>query len=82
MYCGTGSLGRSTPALWVKPLVLSYITNIFAVNILLKRAKSKTFISFCKLIISDIKVKILINSSIFDSYFGFVLLLIDTLSFQ
>ena len=62
MYCGTGSLERSTPALWVKPLVFSYIPNVFAVNILLKRAKSETFIAFCKLIISDIKVKILINS--------------------
>ena len=60
MYYGTGSLGRSSPAWGVKPLLFSHIPNMFAVNIL--SAKVTAFITFYKLILSDIKVKILINS--------------------
>ena len=58
MYYGTGSLGRSPPVWGVKPL-FSHIPNMIAVNIL--TAKFTAFITFYKLILSDIKVKILIN---------------------
>ena len=55
MYYGTGSLGRSPPVWGIKPLLFSHIPNMIAVNIL------SAFITFYKLILSDIKVKILIN---------------------
>ena len=59
MYYGTGSLGRSPPVWGIKPLLFSHIPNMIAVNIL--SAKFTAFITFYKLILSDIKVKILIN---------------------
>ena len=61
MYCDTGSLGKCTPAWGVKPLFF-YIPNIFAVNILLKTGKINSLITFYKLFLSYIKVKVLINS--------------------
>ena len=54
-----------------------------AANILLKAGKIHSLIAFCKLFLSDIKVKILINSRQFLMvFFGCVLTLIDTFSFQ
>ena len=73
MYCGTGSPGRSTPAWGVKPLLFYHIPNIFAVNILLKTGEIHSHITFYKLFLSDIKVKILINFRHFLMAFLYVL---------
>ena len=62
VHCDTGS-GR-TPTGVVKLLLFSHIPNIFAINILSKTKKipSLRFIAFYKLFLSEIKIKILINS--------------------
>ena len=64
LYCDTGSLGKSTPEWGVKPLLFSHIPNIFAVHILSKIGGKSTALqlTFYKLFLSDINVKILINS--------------------
>ena len=61
MYCDTGLTRRSYPAWDVKPLLFSHIPNIFAVNILLKTRRIYSLTTFCKLLLSDIKTKTLIN---------------------
>ena len=64
LYCDTGSLGKSTPEWGVKSLLFSHIPNIFAVHILSKIEGKSTALqlTFYKLFLSDINVKILINS--------------------
>ena len=62
LYFDTSSLGRNTPVWRVKPLLFSHIPNIFSVYILSKTVKIPILIAFYKLLLSDIKVKILINS--------------------
>ena len=61
IHCDTGSLGWSTPAWEVKPL-FSHILNIFTANILSKTRKILSLLAFYKLFLSEIKIKILINS--------------------
>ena len=61
IYCDTDSLGTYTLAWGVNPLFFR-IPNIFTVNILLKTGKIHSLIAFYKLFLSQIKVKILINS--------------------
>ena len=62
VHCDTSSIGRSTPARGVKRLLFSRLRNIFAVNILSKMGKIPSFIAFYKLFLSEIKIKLLINS--------------------
>ena len=75
--------------LWKGPLwywfLISHIPNTFAVNIFLKMGKSPSYIAFYKLFLSEIKMKVLINSWYFlMSVFEYTLCppLSDTLSFS
>ena len=61
--CDTGSIERSTPSWRVKLLLFSHIPNIFAANMLSNTGnRPKTFYI---LFLSEIKIKILINSLYF-----------------
>ena len=46
----------------VKPLLFSHISNIFAIHIIEDRGEVYRLVTFYKLLLSDIKVKVLISS--------------------
>ena len=57
------------PCMGVKPLLFSLIPNIFAVHIVEDRGKVYCLVTFYKLLLSDIKVKVLISSWNFLMFF-------------
>ena len=71
-HCNTSSLGRSIPVWEVKPLLFSYNPKILGVNMLLNTGKILSLIAFYKLFLSDIKIKVLINSWHFFNGFFYV----------